>query len=165
MTNLLVTIDDHTYEVELGPPAAGRGTYDVTVNGETLSIILPHPNAPISETEWLIIDGRPYEIVFDYNLQWINAYDGSHMVEVHDRNERVARPRSGDGRVKAPIPGLITRVLAEPGAAVQAGQTLFVLEAMKMENEIRAPFDGVLSSLSAAAGQTVVRGQVLAEVQ
>lgn len=115
--------------------------------------------------EWMIIDGRPYEIVADTNLQWLNAYDGLHTVEVEDSNQRVARPRSGDGRVKAPIPGLITRVLVEPGAAVQAGQALVILEAMKMENEIRAPFDGVVSSISASGGQSVVRNQVLVEIQ
>ncbi len=115
--------------------------------------------------EWILIDGRPYEMIFDPNLQWVKAWDGLHAVEVHDRNERVARPRSGDGRVKAPIPGLITRILVEPGASVQAGQPLLVLEAMKMENEIRAPFDGVIKTVGVAIGQTVVRNQLLAEVQ
>jgi biotin carboxyl carrier protein len=66
--------------------------------------------------------------------------------------------------VKAPIPGLVTRILAEAGEKVQAGQTLLILEAMKMENEIRAPFDGVLRSIPVSAGQTVARNQVLAEV-
>ena len=74
-------------------------------------------------------------------------------------------PASGDGRVKAPIPGLISRVLVEPGATVSAGQPLVVLEAMKMENEIRAPFDGVVSALSVSVGQTVLGNQVLAEVK
>jgi acetyl/propionyl-CoA carboxylase alpha subunit len=165
MTTLLVRIDDHDYEVELSLAALDGEAYPVIVNGESLSLILPRPAALASEMEWLIIDGRPYEFVFDPNLQWINAYDGLHTVEVHDRNQRVARPRSGDGRVKAPIPGLITRVLVEPGGQVQAGQTLVVLEAMKMENEIRAPFEGVVGSVSTAAGQTVVRNQVLVEVE
>ena len=165
MTSLLVTIDDHDYEVDLSLSAPDGEAYRVTVNGESLSLILPRPAALVSEMEWLIIDGRPYEFVFDPNLQWINAYDGLHTVEVHDRNQPVARPRSGDGRVKAPIPGLITRVLVEPGARVQAGQTLVVLEAMKMENEIRAPFEGVVGSISTTTGQTVVRNQVLAEVE
>jgi biotin carboxyl carrier protein len=164
MNTLNVSIDGHPYQVEL--QLSARGTrYDVTVNGETMPVMLPRPQAPVAELEWLIIDGRPYEIVFDPNLQWINAYDGAHTVEVHDSNQRLARPRSGDGRVKAPIPGLITRVLVEPGTAVTSGQTLVMLEAMKMENEIRAPFDGVVTAVPIAPGQTVIRNQVLAEVQ
>lgn len=165
MNTLQVTIDDHIFTVKLTPASRGGETYDVTVDDHNLSVVLPRPKATATEMEWMIIGGRPYEIVADTNLQWLNAYDGLHTVEVEDSNQRVARPRSGDGRVKAPIPGLITRVLVEPGAAVQAGQALVILEAMKMENEIRAPFDGVVSSISASGGQSVVRNQVLVEIQ
>jgi biotin carboxyl carrier protein len=84
---------------------------------------------------------------------------------VQDLNQRVARPRSGDGRVKAPIPGLVSRVLVAPGDSVTAGQALVILEAMKMENEIRAPFDGVVSSVTATVGQSAPRGQLLVEVK
>jgi biotin carboxyl carrier protein len=165
MSTLLVTIDGHAYTVELIPTSRGGETYDVTVDGQKMQLVLPRPKATAAEMEWIIIDNRPYEIVADTNLQWIHAYDGLHTVEVQDSNQRVARPRSGDGRVKAPIPGLIARVLVESGAAVRAGQALLILEAMKMENEIRAPFDGVVSSISVAGGQSVVRNQVLVEVQ
>lgn len=165
MSIFLVTIDDHTYRVELKPASRDGERYEAVVDGELVPITLPHPMATVAEMEWLIIGGRPYEIVADSNLQWLNAYDGLHTVDVQDSSERVSRPRSGDGRVKAPIPGLITRVLVQPGAAVTAGQPLVILEAMKMENEIRAPFDGVISSVAVAGGQTVVRNQVLAEVQ
>lgn len=163
MTSVMVTIDGTPYEVELGP--ASGDAHTVTVNGETLTVILPRPESVVTELDWLIINGWPYELVFDPNLQWIKAYDGLHSLEIHDRNQRVARPRSGDGRIKAPIPGLISRILVAPGESVVAGQALVVLEAMKMENEIRAPFDGVVSSVSATVGQTAPRGQVLAEVK
>lgn len=165
MINLLVTIDDHAYEVELRSSSSNGQSYDVIVNGESLSLTMPRPAAPVSEIEWLIIDGKPYEIVFDPNLQWITTYDGLHTVEIQDRNIRVTRPRSGDGRVKAPIPGIITHVLVDSGAAVTAGQPLLILEAMKMENEIRAPFDGVVRTVSVAGGQTVARNQMLIEVE
>jgi biotin carboxyl carrier protein len=165
MSTLLVTIDDRTYQVELKPAARPGESYEAVVDGEVVPVTMPRPTATVAEMEWLIIGDRPYEIVADPNLQWLNAYDGLHTVEVQDSSQRVSRPRSGDGRVKAPIPGLITRVLVEPGATVQAGQALVILEAMKMENEIRAPFDGVVSSLAVGGGETVVRNQVLAEVQ
>lgn len=165
MTNLLVNIDGEDYEIDLTPPGPGSDTYTATVNGQAVRVTVPDINGPLSDLEWLIINDHPYELVFDPNLQWLNAWDGAHTVEVRDRNERVSRPRSGDGRVKAPIPGLITRILVETGAGVKAGQTLVVLEAMKMENEIRAPFDGVIRSISVTTGETVVRNQVLVEVQ
>ena len=163
MTSLEVIIDGTTYEVELG--LAGGDTHTVKVNGEPLTVTVPRPEAVVTEMDWLIINGWPYELTFDPNMQWLRAYDGLHSVEIHDRAQHVARPRSGDGRVKAPIPGLISRVLVAPGETVAAGQALVVLEAMKMENEIRAPFDGVVSSISTTVGETVLRGQVLVEVK
>jgi len=163
MTRLLITLDGQGYEVDLD--AVGGDTCRVTVNDEVLSVAVPQSDATVVDVEWVIVNGWPYEIAFDANLQWLKAYDGLHSVEVQDLNQRVARPRSGDGRVKAPIPGLISRILVEPGVAVTAGQPLVILEAMKMENEIRAPFDGVVQSVGVAVGQTVLRNTVLVEVQ
>ncbi|MDV7398755.1 acetyl-CoA carboxylase biotin carboxyl carrier protein subunit, partial [Arthrospira platensis SPKY1] len=98
---------------------------------------------------------RPYEIAIDPSLRWIKAFDGMHRVEVTDRRATVARPSSADGRVKAPIPGLITRVLVQPGDQVETGQPLLLLEAMKMENEILAPRSGQVIKVNDAPGNSV----------
>jgi biotin carboxyl carrier protein len=71
------------------------------------------------------------------------------------------RPRAGAGEVKAPMPGLVLRVLVVPGQRVEAGAGLAVLEAMKMENQIKAPVAGVVESVRVAAGTAVEKGQVL----
>lgn len=165
MKHFLITVDGHDFEVKITPASRTGESYHVTVDGEPVTLTAPNPSAPAYDLEWLIIDGRSYEFVFDPQMQWVNAYDGLHKIEIQDRNQRLVRPHSGDGRVKAPIPGLISRVLVEAGEAVQAGQPLLILEAMKMENEIRAPFDGVLHAVSVSAGQTVTRDQVLAELK
>jgi biotin carboxyl carrier protein len=62
------------------------------------------------------------------------------------------------------MPGGVVRVLAEPGAAVTAGQPLVVLEAMKMEHTVVAPVDGTVTELHVAPGDQVDTGQVLAVV-
>jgi biotin carboxyl carrier protein len=59
---------------------------------------------------------------------------------------------------------LIKFVLAAEGEQVEAGQPLFILEAMKMENEIHAPKSGVISQISAKPGQEVMLHEVLAEI-
>ena len=59
---------------------------------------------------------------------------------------------------------MITRVLVRQGQAVEMGEPLLILEAMKMENEILAPKTGTVQSLPVGEGQTVLRDQVLAEV-
>ena len=81
-------------------------------------------------------------------------------------------PRFGDpaklapaGSLLAPMPGLVLRVLAEPGAVVTAGQPLLVLEAMKMEQTVSAPADGVVAELRVKAGEQVSTGQVLAVLE
>jgi pyruvate carboxylase subunit B len=71
------------------------------------------------------------------------------------------RVRSGAGEVKAPMPGLVVRLLVEPGQRVEAGAGLVVLEAMKMENQIKASAAGVVAALRVEAGQAVEKGQVL----
>ncbi|MET3557608.1 biotin carboxyl carrier protein [Streptococcus rupicaprae] len=63
--------------------------------------------------------------------------------------------------VTAPMPGTIIAVSAQPGATVKAGDTLCVLEAMKMENAIVAPEDGVVSEVLVTKGAQVEAGAVL----
>ncbi|MFI5274679.1 MAG: acetyl-CoA carboxylase biotin carboxyl carrier protein subunit [Ktedonobacterales bacterium] len=71
---------------------------------------------------------------------------------------------SGDATIRAPMPGLVVNVLAQPGDAVARGQTVVVLEAMKMENDLQAPRAGVVKSVRAEKGQTVAQGDALAVI-
>jgi biotin carboxyl carrier protein len=70
----------------------------------------------------------------------------------------------GEARVVAPMPGLVSAILAEVGQRVERGQTVVVLEAMKMENDLGAPRAGVVLAIRAGKGQTVTQGQVLAVI-
>lgn len=63
--------------------------------------------------------------------------------------------------VKAPMPGVVLKVVAQQGQAVKAGQVLVILEAMKMENEIVAPKDGTVAQIVAAKGTSVESGAPL----
>ncbi|HVT10367.1 MAG TPA: acetyl-CoA carboxylase biotin carboxyl carrier protein subunit [Polyangia bacterium] len=71
---------------------------------------------------------------------------------------------TGPATLRSPIPGRVAKLLAKPGDKVAAGQTLIVLEAMKMENELRAPRAGTLSELRCAEGAPVEAGQDLATI-
>ncbi|TYB41712.1 acetyl/propionyl/methylcrotonyl-CoA carboxylase subunit alpha [Actinomadura chibensis] len=70
--------------------------------------------------------------------------------------------RIAPGTLLAPMPGTVVRVETEPGADVAEGQTLLVLEAMKMEHRVAAPAAGTVAELNVAAGQRVESGAVLA---
>lgn len=74
-----------------------------------------------------------------------------------------AAPVSGTGTpVKSPMPGTILKVNATAGQKVKEGDVLFILEAMKMENEIVAPTDGTVSQIIANKGASVATDEVLA---
>ena len=88
-----------------------------------------------------------------------------HTISIGD-----ARDRSGSGKraraagpveIRAQMPGKVISVLANAGAAVQAGQGLIVVEAMKMQNEMKSPKDGVVAKIHAAEGATVAAGEAL----
>ena len=70
----------------------------------------------------------------------------------------------GRQQIVAPMPGKIVRVLVKSGDAVEAGQGLLVVEAMKMQNEIRSPKSGVVERLLVQEGQAVNAGEILAWV-
>jgi biotin carboxyl carrier protein len=71
----------------------------------------------------------------------------------------------GRQEILAPMPGKVIRVLAAVGDAVEAGQGLLVVEAMKMQNEIRSPKSGKVERLLVKEGQNVNAGEVLAWVE
>lgn len=75
-----------------------------------------------------------------------------------------AAPAAGPGAgapVKAPLPGVVTKIPVAVGQAVKKGDTVLVLEAMKMENNITAECDGKVTGICVAAGDSVMEGTTL----
>jgi biotin carboxyl carrier protein len=164
MKKLSVTVDGYTYGIELDQPPNGDLQMTVWVDGQSYSVIAPDLRALWSEMEWFIIANRPYEVMIDPNLAWIRSSWGIHSLEIQDLETNLPRPPTGDGRVKAPIPGQITQVMVSEGEEVELGQPLLVLEAMKMENEIRAPRSGRVKELKILPGQRVMLDDVLVDI-
>jgi propionyl-CoA carboxylase alpha chain len=136
---------------------------DAEVNGEPVDALVLEatPDRVDLETGGV---RRVYRVHQVGDGTYVDASDGSTALR--------ETPRFGDpeklapaGSLLAPMPGLVLRVLAEPGMAVTAGQPLLVLEAMKMEQTVSAPADGVLAELHAKAGDQVSTGQVLAVLE
>lgn len=71
---------------------------------------------------------------------------------------------AGSVKINAPMPGKIVDVKVKVGDAVKKGQTVLVLEAMKMENDIVAPEDGTVASINAAVGSAVEAGETIASL-
>lgn len=76
---------------------------------------------------------------------------------------KAAAPAStGSVKVNSPMPGKIIAVKASAGDTVKKGQPIFILEAMKMENDVVAPEDGTVAGINVAVGSTVEAGETLA---
>ncbi len=93
-----------------------------------------------------------------------------HAVQVKDRFdlllEKMGMSNAAAGKVnniKAPMPGLIVGISIQPGDVVAKGDTILILEAMKMENIIKAPGDDTVKSVKIQKGDRVEKGQVLVE--
>ena len=75
-----------------------------------------------------------------------------------------AAAKSGPGAgapVKAPLPGVVTKILVKEGQGVKKGETVLVLEAMKMENNITAEADGTVTGICVSAADSVMEGTTL----
>lgn len=73
-------------------------------------------------------------------------------------------PGSGNG-VEAPLPGLIVDILVSEGISVKSGQSIAIMEAMKMENQIQAPHDGIVSKIFVNKGDSIAEGDIILEIE
>ena len=79
----------------------------------------------------------------------------------------VAKPAAGGGKsgVKSPLPGVILDIKVKEGDEVKKGQTLIILEAMKMENSINADKDGKVTAINVSKGESVLEGTDLVIIE
>jgi acetyl-CoA carboxylase biotin carboxylase subunit len=129
---------------------------------------LARPAAP--GDPWLHIEDsqtlRRYRVIVrpgDAPRWFVHALDGD-VALIEQPRFAEARKDAVSGGLSAPMPGKVVKVLVAAGQAVAAGDTLLVLEAMKMEHPVRAPADGVVSEIAAGEGEQVDAGQLLAVV-
>jgi len=115
----------------------------------------------------VLIDGRSFEIRLPAGGPETNAIaDGRRFsVEVRDPRDATGSSRSapagGRQKVAAPMPGKVIRILVKQGDAVEAGQGLAVVEAMKMQNEMKAPRPARVIEVRVRDGDTVAAGETL----
>ena len=114
VSKIAVEVHGHSYTVDVKLDRRVSSELEVSVDGKTLTVVVPDLGLPPHIMDWLIVDGHPHEIVVDRDLHWIKANRGLHRLEVRDLEAADARPASRDGRIKAPIPGLIARCWSSP---------------------------------------------------
>jgi biotin carboxyl carrier protein len=99
------------------------------------------------------VGGESYDILVEEQSRWI--------IRTHGGAEAATRGQT----LTAPLPGKITHVAVRPGDPVRPGDTLVVIEAMKMENEFKATAPGTVAEVRVQPGQAVNPGDVLVVVE
>ncbi len=159
-----VTVDGKSMEVDLTGDAP-------VVDGQRVEAELSR--VPGTPTLHLLADGRSHVVVATrrdrHNLE-LHLNGERYDVEVVDERTRAILAMTGQGAiakgprpVRAPMPGLVVRVNVTPGDQVEAGQSIVIIEAMKMENDLKAEAAGVVERVATEAGQAVEKGAVLVE--
>jgi pyruvate carboxylase subunit B len=164
--------------------------YHVRIGATDMEVVLDGDVARVGDARFTVrladVDGTPERLLTvgdevhrivvrpaasrgRYTL-WIDGF--RHEVEALDERTRAIRELaaattgpSGPEPLVAPMPGMIVRVLVQPGDIVQPGQGLVVMEAMKMENELRATSSGTVKAVKVSPGTAVERGALLVEME
>jgi len=115
-----------------------------------------------------IQEGIKQSIAFAFSEDgelFLESHEGCLMVEDKTHAPAVAADGAGNGQIKASMDGGIVDVVVSEGATVSKGDTLVVLEAMKMEHAMKADIDGVIKAIHVSKGDQVKGRQLLVEVE
>ncbi len=150
-------------------------TFDLSLDGTDLIVDGAPVDAHferIAEREvLLVLDGRSYTFTVEPQADGtLHLTHAGQNLKVKLKNERdllleqfgmEAADSAAERELRAPMPGLVLSVLAEPGQEVAEGAGLVVLEAMKMENELRAAAAGTIATVHVEPGQPVGKNDLL----
>ena len=143
-----LTLDDKTIHAEVlhsdreAPPHGGNGKLNLLIDGQHVTAYVSSENTK----RWVTVNGQTFILT-----KSSGARKGGHA-------------HHAVGELTAPMPGQVRAVNVNEGDTVTKGQTLLVLEAMKMEIRVHAPQDGRVKKLFVKQGQTVEREQILIEI-
>lgn len=149
------------------------GTMEVSYGGRTLAADVAKLAG--EDILSLLLDGFSFEVMVAAGRApgtlSVTTHGSTVEFTVESDRERNARLISAEGAqgtgeiVRAVMPGIVVGIAVGEGDAVKPGQSLLVLEAMKMENDIRASCAGIVSRIAVSRGQTVNGGDVLVEIR
>jgi len=136
------TIGEKTVDVEIIRAGEG-GRLDLLIDGKRVTAYVSSDNAK----RWVTVNGQTFVLSKSSGVKQRSAG--------HDHASELV----------APMPGMVRTINISEGDAVTKGQTLLLMEAMKMEIRVQAPRDGVVKKLLVKQGQTVEREQILIEIE
>ncbi len=156
-------IEDQRYEIEIDHDGS------VLIDGAERDVDFLNLGGSLFS---VITENKSLEAVIDDDAGKIAVMMGGRLFEAQVLDERALlllqrrggqRPSSGE--LHAPMPGLVVQVAVESGQTVEKGETLVILESMKMQNELKSPVAGIVGAIQAQAGQAVDKNALLVEIK
>jgi biotin carboxyl carrier protein len=156
----------------------GDGRRKVRTDGRSPATVLVDDRS--YEVDWKRVDGdvlslligrRSYTARVARDAAGLTVWIGGHRVRLEVRtgdSDSVAAARGtgpASGVIKAPMPGSVVKVLVSEGDSVKINQSLVIVEAMKMENEVRSPVAGTVRTVNVAAGDSVGTTEAMLEIE
>lgn len=158
---LKIKYDDQQIQLQL---SSVNNTFTVQLCDQTVCIEVIEKTV---EQLTYVVDGirRRVQYVLDGDQLYLDRDNGNVAI----RNVTYAAPETadvaGDGKIRAPMDGAVINILVNKGDQVVKGQTLLVLEAMKIQQQIRSDVDGVVEDILGQQGQQVKKRQMLFSIQ
>jgi biotin carboxyl carrier protein len=158
----VATAENKTFIIEI------RGEEEITIDGKCHVVDLRRIE-PLSLYS-LLVDNLSHEAFIEEQeeVYCVMLQGKLYTVQVQEewtwkqsRSHPTPPTASGEIPIKAPLPGLVVEVVVTAGQEMRAGETLLILESMKMENRLRSPQNGVIKTVHVAAHDQVNQGQVL----
>jgi biotin carboxyl carrier protein len=141
-------VDGRTYELEVSEPESG--VYLLKHNGHVVEAVTSAGKS--AEPVNVRIGSHEFDIKLVDPKRLRSTDSGAHHED-------------GVVEIKAAMPGKVVRVLLHVGSAVEKGDSVLVVEAMKMQNELKSPKTGVVKNIRVDEGSTVSAGDVLATIE
>lgn len=146
---VLAEIDGRSFDVEVSEPESG--TYLIKNQGKIFEAYVA-PRANQSEPMKVSVGGREIEVRITDPKRLRGTFG-------------IGEQADGLAEIKTAMPGKVVRFLVEAGTAVEKGDSVMVVEAMKMQNELKSPKNGIVREIRISEGDTVAAGDVLAIVE
>lgn len=136
--------------------------FKFTISGNTYEVEIKGLEGNIASIE---VNGTPYTVELHREVRKSKTPTLVRAEVPSSKRDKIEKKEKGSSDpVTAPLPGTIIKILVKQGDLVKKGQTLLVMEAMKMENKIRSEKDGVVESVKVTPGSGVLQGDILIEL-
>ena len=136
--------------------------YKYTINGNVYNVVIGDIEDNIAHVE---VNGTHYNVEMEKKQKAAAPIARPRPAAAPAAAKPASKPAASKGGVKSPLPGVILDIKVKEGDEVKKGQTIIILEAMKMENSINADRDGKIASIKVSKGESVLEGTDLVIIE